>query len=597
MNSHIVVVNRIEIMTVMILIILAAAGTLCLPEIVETVDVEGRIFSNEANSKNIVIISAADLERLAITDMADLFSFFTTLNVNRRGAGDTSFDITMRGSNFEQVLLLVNGSPVNNPQTGHFNSDFPFSLEDIRRVEVIRGGTSTTYGAGAFAGVVNIILEDKNSFRFSTAVGGRKFFSTSVQAGKKWNHLSLRFSAKRDNSAGFYEGREFDNLKFSGSAHYDRGSSRLDLFAGFLEKDFGAKDFYAPFPSIETIKSFFYQLRWRKSTGRFDFSFSYTHNAHDDRFTLDRYRPAFFYNESRTTQRHLNLSAIYKKGRLNAELGIDFKREAMDSSSMGEHLRNRGAFFLDINFIVDPYTGVDTGIRQTYITGGTAAFTFYTGIYRFLGDGMVLRAGYGKSFRLPSFTELYYNSPSNIGDSNLEPESGYNLETSFSLLKKNYQLDLSFFFRDQRNLIDWIKYGSTAPWRAANIESSNILGIELTQRLTVRRTMITLGVERLYATGASEGVVSKYGLRFPDISIKANLSQPIGKRLRIAANYKFKRIYNTDQEGHFLDMALTVPLRRFTVSLKSDNVFNTIIEEIPGLRIPGRWFYLMIGYN
>lgn len=574
-----------------------AMGTLCFPDIVETVDVEGRIFSTDAGSKNIVIISGTDLEQLAITNMADLFSFFTTLNVSRRGAGETSFDITMRGSNFEQVLVLVNGSPLNNPQTGHFNSDFPFSLGDIRRVEVLRGGASTTYGAGAFAGVVNIILKDQSSLRFSTTAGGHKFFSTSVQAGKKWKNTAIRFSAKRDNSAGYYEGQEFDNLKLSAGAHYNRGSSQLDVFAGFLKKDFGAKDFYAPLPSVETITSYFYQLQWKKNAGRFDYSFSYSHNSHEDQFTLDRYRPDFFYNESDTTQRHLNFSAAYKKGRINANAGIDFKRETMDSSSMGEHRRNRGAFFLNMNFKINPKTGLDTGIRQAFITGSTAAFTFYTGVYRSLGKGMALRAGYGKSFRLPSFTELFYNSPSNTGDPGLEPETGYNLETSFSLLKKNYQLDLTFFYRDQRNLIDWVKYGNSGPWQAANIETGDILGIELTQRLTVRRSIVMLGIERLVATGGQEGVVSKYGLRFPDISIKANLVQPMGRRLRIAANYKYKRIYNTDQDGHFLDMALTLPIGRFAVSLKVDNIFNTVIQEIPGLRIPGRWFYMVIGYN
>lgn len=130
--------------------------------IVETVDVEGRIFSNELmESKNMVIITSADLERLKIKDMADLFSFFTAVNVSRRGASETSFDLTMRGGNFEQVLVVVNGIPLNNPQTGHFNGDFPFSVGDVDRVEILRGGSSTAYGAGAFAGMINVILKRK----------------------------------------------------------------------------------------------------------------------------------------------------------------------------------------------------------------------------------------------------------------------------------------------------------------------------------------------------------------------------------------------------------------------------------------------------
>ncbi len=566
-------------------------------ETTETVEVEGQIYSHELlESKNLVIITRKDLEDMHIKNTADLFSYFTAVDVSRRGPGDSSYDLTMRGSNFEQVLVLVDGVPFNNPQTGHFNTDFPFTVRDVERVEIIRGGTSTTYGAGAFAGVVNIILKKNDTLRLNVSGGENKFYGLSLQAGTKFGPLDVRVSVDRQKSDGYHEGREFEHLKVTGGIHYSRNNLDIDWNGGYLEKDFGAQGFYAPFPSVEEIDTVFSRFRLQKRTGKWHYALSYAYRRHNDFFVLDRYRPGYYSNESLTHQHYIQGTGGYNHKGLKIAVGGELKDESMDSLSMGERQRTTGAFFANLSFLFNKKSGFDAGIRRNLLPGGRSNFTYYAGLFRNLG-AFVLRGGYGKSFRSTSFTELYYNSPSNKGDELLEPEVSRNIEVSLSWLRERFHMDVSVFYRDQKNTIDWVKQVSSAPWQAVNIAANDLVGFEITQRWTLGSTKLMIGFERLWALDKPEGFISKYGLRFPDLMVKANILQPIGKRIRVGGNYRYKRIYDTGEQGHFLDLTVSTVWSRLEIGLRMDNVFNTIIEEIPGVEIPGRWMYVTFSYK
>lgn len=596
--------KRIFLNISMILIILFPGINPLLGGIVEEVEVTGKLFSDEPHSKNTVIITAADLEELKIKDMSELFSFFTALDVSKRGAGESSFDITMRGGNFEQVLLLVDGVPLNNPQTGHFNCDFPFSIQDVERIEIVRGGSSTTYGSGAFAGAVHIVLKKmgkKTDLHFNASGGENKFYSTSLYAGKRFNNLAFRVSVDKNKSDGYYKGREFNDLKLTAGAFYASEKTEIDIHTGYLQKSFGAAGFYAPFPSQEETATYFSRLSWKQTFRRTVLSLAYSYNRHEDYFVLDRDRPAYFTSDSATDLHFTSLSGSYRGSRLTVTLGGEFKGEYMDSTTMGTRRRNRGAAFANANYRLTGKGGVDAGFRRNFETSGNSNYTYYAGFYHNLGRELMFRASYGKSFRLPSFTELFYMSPANTGNPSLKPEVSHNYEVSLSLLKAGFQTDLSLFFRNQNDVIDWIRFsndsGEFSPWLARNLSKNDIAGIEFTHRFRFKKTIVSLGVERLFAVNRHDGIKSKYGLRFPDFRVKAGVVQPISKYVKIAANYTFKQIYNTAQQGHFMNLVLTLPFRQMELSLRMDNLFNEIIEEVPGLPVPGRWIYVGFSYK
>ncbi len=270
-------------------------------KIVEKLKITGYVFSDIPMSKNMEIVTKKNIRELNINSFTELFSLLTSVNVSRRGAGDTSFDFTLRGSNFEQVLILINGIPFNNPQTGHFNGDFPFSIKDIERVEILKGGSSAIYGGGAFAGIVNIILSSRENLNLSLTGGEHNYFSAHISGGKKFRNFTWRISAHKSNTAGFHEGREYDLMNLFTNAFYAKGSSNINFSAGYLFKDFGAKGFYAPFPSKENIKSAIFQLQAKQKINKIDYILKLSYEAHSDDFILDRKRPDFYFNQSDTT--------------------------------------------------------------------------------------------------------------------------------------------------------------------------------------------------------------------------------------------------------------------------------------------------------
>lgn len=571
-------------------------------EIVETVEVQGEMFSNELlHSKNMIIITREDLRNRMVKNTADLFSLAASVDIARRGPGDASFDITMRGSNFEQVLVLVDGIPFNNPQSGHFNTDFPFPVSHIERVEIIRGGSSTTYGGGAFAGVINIILTKHHNFAFSVSAGENNYTSAAFQGGltSKLKKHSLSFSLERTNTKGFHEGRELEQWKISGSGIWRRGASQLKLFTGYLFKDFGAQGFYAPYPSLEKVRSIMGQLEWKQTFKNLNYSLSYSYNRHNDYFDLDRRRPSFFNNESITDTHYLDGTVNWTRGRIMGATGLRLKREDMNSTNMGVRGRSSGALFVNGSLRLDEKgkMGIDAGMRQNFNPGGNNVLTVYTGVYRQAGDSLLLKAGYSNSFRLPSFTELYYKSPSNLGDPGLKPEISHNFEGSLSYYTEHYRLDAGIFRRTQKNMLDWVKNVASEPWRAVNLDQHDIMGVEATQQGIFGDTLISLGLEHLFTLNEAKGIISKYGLRFPEFSIKAHVSKGFGRHFRGMVNYNYKKLHNTREKGHFLDLALASVWGSVEITLRFENILDSQPEEIPGVKTPGRWIYLGVSHE
>ena len=82
--------------------------------------------------------------------MNDVLKLCAGVDVRQRGSFGMQTDISINGGTFDQILLLVNGFPISNPQTGHNAAEFPLNLSDIERIEVLEGAASRVFGTQAF---------------------------------------------------------------------------------------------------------------------------------------------------------------------------------------------------------------------------------------------------------------------------------------------------------------------------------------------------------------------------------------------------------------------------------------------------------------
>ncbi len=96
-----------------------------------------------------------------------------SVDVRARGIRGVQTDFAVRGANFGQMLVLVDGVRMNDAQSGHHNGDIPVALDDVERIEILHGPGSALFGADAFGGTVNVITR-RNIDRPSLARAGRE---------------------------------------------------------------------------------------------------------------------------------------------------------------------------------------------------------------------------------------------------------------------------------------------------------------------------------------------------------------------------------------------------------------------------------------
>jgi iron complex outermembrane receptor protein len=122
---------------------------------------------------------------MPVQSVDELLESVAGIDIRQRGVGGTQSDISIRGGSFDQVLVLLNGVNITDPQTGHYNLDVPVELSDIVRVELLQGSVARIYGPNAFSGAVNIVTEKKETSTISvqTAGGSYNSFIQNLSAG------------------------------------------------------------------------------------------------------------------------------------------------------------------------------------------------------------------------------------------------------------------------------------------------------------------------------------------------------------------------------------------------------------------------------
>ena len=114
-------------------------------------------------------------DELLLNSWFDALRLDPSLDLRERAPNGVQSDISIRGANFGQTLVLLNGIRINDAQSGHHNLDLPVPPESIARIEVLRGSGSTMYGSDAVGGVINVITDPPESSEFHLRASRRKF--------------------------------------------------------------------------------------------------------------------------------------------------------------------------------------------------------------------------------------------------------------------------------------------------------------------------------------------------------------------------------------------------------------------------------------
>ncbi|MEO6526560.1 MAG: TonB-dependent receptor [Gemmatimonadaceae bacterium] len=471
-------------------------------------------------TRSVEVLSRDDIQHRAARSLSDILGIALGVDVQPRSPAQA--DVGLRGSTYNQVVVLVDGVRVSDGQSGHYALDLAVPLAMIERVEILRGTGSALYGSDAIGGVVNIVTRtDSSAGELGTRVGsfrgasGRAAFSGMV-AGSP-----IRVGADVDRSNGHRPGTDYRITQLRGSTERTVGTTRISADAGTGVRQFGAADFYSPYPSYEDTRSTTAAVRVQAPMrSRALLSAALHTRRHSDVFTLKREDPAFYQNRHLSWQSGAEASArVALSPLLTTSMGAELFDARLRSKRLGDHEERRRALFGEATFGRVGSATINAGLRGDWSSTVEAFASPSIGIAVPVGSALQLRASSGRGYRAPSWTERYYVDPANIGDSTLRAERFTAHEMGARLAAARWMLvDVALFERRARSLIDWARpAGSTAttPWRTMNFASATYRGVEgallFPNVAGVDWTVRGSGLR--FDASAAQGTVGKYALR------------------------------------------------------------------------------------
>lgn len=461
--------------------------------------VNGRIpVSLEQSATKTEIISREEIEKAKVQSVNDLLKLCASVDVRQRGAMGVQTDIGIGGGTNEQVCILINGISVNNPQTGHLTADFPVAIHDIERIEVYDGASARCFGSQALNGAINIITNCGNKTNAGAYMDAGSYGTLGIGS---FGVLSLpkcnqRISAGYMRSDGATHNNDFQRIKSFYQGNCTMSNLNLDWQVGYNYQRYGANSFYsADYPdqwerNNRVLSSLKGHTRW----GRVFVEPLVSIIRSYDHFQLIRgthFAENFHRNNVYTAA--LNTYVNWLLGR--TAIGGELRYEDILSTNLGKPLsenryvpveghsdiyytrndnRMNSSFFLEHLFFIKKVT-LSTGMMVNKNTSVNNGSSLYPGIdisWRCF-KGIKLYASWNKSLRLPSFTDLYYKSPTQQGNMGLKPEKTSTLKIGADYKCKGYNASLQAIYRHGKNMIDWVMFHPDDIYHSTQYELDN----------------------------------------------------------------------------------------------------------------------------
>lgn len=540
--------------------------------------------------RDVVVLPLPEKQRPLFDSWFNLLQLDTALDLQQRTPGGFLADLSIRGATFGQTLVLLNGMRISDVQTGHFNLDLPVPVDMLTSTEVLKGSGSTLYGSDAIGGVVNARTEpiEGADFRLYTAFGN---FGTNEQhllANFGGSRFSEELSVARDFTTGFAYDRDYRNLSFGSLSTMKSVLGTTSLLLAYSDRPYGANQFYGNYPSWERIKTWF--LSAHQNLGnKTEANFAY--RRHTDLFVLLRYSPQTYLNRhldnnwQGSLRRHDNLP-----GHAILSYGVEGLSGSITSTNLGIRSRTRGSAYAVYELRFAKRFSISAGIREEVYGARNVATSPSVSGAVWLNSRFKLRASASRAYRMPTFTELYYSDPADLGNPNLKPESAVSFEGGAdAYVNRKLHASLTVFHRRDSNEIDYVRANPSAIWQAANFDELHFTGVEAAADYSpVHGQMFGIAFTGLRGVSASSAVLqSKYAFNYPVQSAVIQWTGAVGGH--IVARTRIGVVNRLARDPYAVwDASVSYSTGHIRPFLQLTNLTNTVYQEIPAVAMPSR---------
>jgi iron complex outermembrane receptor protein len=557
-------------------------------------------------SRSIVIIDQEQIKNAPAHTIDELLNYAAGIDVQSRGAAGIQADLNLRGSNFEQCAVLIDGVKVNDSQTGHHHMNIALSVYDIERIEILKGHGAGSFGSNAFGGVINFITKKRGKSNFQVSAEGGSYNSYNASA-----HLTLpfensfhSFTIQKNASDGYDDNLDYNKEMIALKSKLSNVFFSPSLYAGYIKKKFGAQGFYTPknkFEPRETTETFFSYLNFELKGEAFQFKPSLFIRKHKDDFILFKSQPEVYHNTHNTTQYGVDLQSFYESKLGGGAFGTIFKRDEISSNNLGRHTRNYFSFNLEHRFHFYRHFFLSlSGSLNKYEKWGWQAWPQMDLTY-LANANHKFSLSYGQAYRIPSFTELYYSDErTTIGNENLKPEKNVSFEANYTLALDMMNFEFSLFRRNNHNLIDWVLNPTDTIYYAANFTQSFVTGIEFGFQARFNNHFfkkMRLDYTYLNTKLDTKGKLTRYALTHPKRQVTFSLNHSLWMK---NLSQSWLLIYkNRDHLANYsqLDTQIKLDMEKWSAQLRVNNLLNENFQSIPGLYAPGRWVWLGVTFK
>jgi len=532
-----------------------------------------------------------DIEDFPSFSLEGIIDYSSSIDLIKRSVCGVQQDVSLRGSSFDDASIELQGIKINDPQSGHFNLEIPLTGADLEQIEIVKNSQR-----------INFISKKPASkgFLFESTFGQHALWEQLLSFNFPLGRAKNRMSCEHKISKGSRQDTDFEIYNFSFHSLWEdiNKDKDIEFLFGSTKRDFGADAFYAssyPHEEEHTNQRFF-SLRAGLKGESLNLNNTFYLRRHWDKYILDRHNPSFYTNYH-TTYIYGSKSVLDFYN--NLFFSFDIEREKVDSTNINEHYRLRKGLSLGLkdrrigNFLVNFSGGFDYYEEWEYLEN------LHLGLGYLLRDELKLGFSFDRLWRAPTFTDLYYSSPANRGNINLDVQKSNNFEWGIDYFPNDsFIASFSFFLKNQSDTIDWVKNVSSDPWQANNVRDLDAYGLDFYSQLSFKDCLLKkfslgytyLNLDKDIAYSLSKyifdydrhKIVSMLGLNLKSVSVNlvGNFSKPLDRKKYITFDLKAEK-----------------KISRFTLKLEGINIFDRDYQEMRDIDGSGRFLKMSIAHS